>query len=85
MSKIVLVMYSEVNRLMTCISVGENKRRLPVHRRSNGEASVRTSRAPDLEDGDLVSLDEEAHAYPGHRPVLAQGEGQTEACLCNVH
>jgi hypothetical protein len=42
---------------------------------------VWTTRAPDLEDGDLIFLDEEEHAYPSHRPVLAQGEGQAEACL----
>ncbi len=44
-----------------------------------------TARAPDLEDGDLISLDEEAHAYPSHRPILAQGEGEAEASLRNVY
>ena len=46
---------------------------------------VWATRAPDLEDGDLIFLDEEEHAYPSHRPVLAQGEGQAEACLHNAH
>jgi hypothetical protein len=46
---------------------------------------VWTTRAPDLEDGDLIFLDEEVHAYPSHRPILAQGEGQAEACLRNAH